>query len=605
MVISDYQRPHRCNTCVPEEDRKRMNTNKDGWSLVLWLSLAVLHAAEAWTWFEAQKLCRENNDSLLNPRMHNLPKRNYSYWTGDYRRYSFRIKILDCYKEHSNDATQNFQMDIPSAGFCQEICATMNSSIFGIKDEECKCFKTLPVDKPVKQKQCAVTPQTDKEIKFAERGGEFAYTLYESDFNVTERGATTCVAVQCQEKKQFYFHSDCSLPFQAVCKNAVSKSNQSWKSSMEICKDQHSSYLVGNVSLNDVYQTCDRLDISLTSPSWIGVAKEVYYGYDRGIPIHIEETGSFLGCGQCDYRHDCSSFVECTERVDAVLCEKGFSTRTTEPTTAPHKTGTHSITPSSDISTQTSESVTAGNRPRTTQTFTSILKTSIYTSETSIKDMLPISTTSSVFHTNKRDVTNSSDTLSIVLPLVMTSIFIGCFATGTILYIRRKKILENQNNKQLEPNDTDNNYTDIDIDVKNKNYFVLEPQSETNYSSSHIVQTDESNPYKDTAEGVYDHLRDKESRKRNEKDGKYNYSNPYKETDGRLYHHIRDTEFGKSTAENHYDHAPHAAEQDYSAHGGKASDTEYDHAMSFYDYKQHNQVIEETDGGYAKTVTVS
>lgn len=166
----------------------------------------------------------------------------------------------------------------------------------------------------------------------------------------------------------------------------------------------------------------------------------------------------------------------------------------------------------------------------------------------------------------------------------------------------------NQNNKQLESNDTDNNYTDIDIDVKNKNYFFLEPQSETNYSSSHIVQTDESNPYKDTAEGIYDHLRDKESRKRNKEDGKENDSNPYKETDGGLYDHLRETEFGKSTEENDYDHAPAAAEQDSSAHGRmneQTSDNDYDHAMSFYDYKQHDQVIEETDGGYAKTVNVS
>ncbi|XP_055999498.1 uncharacterized protein LOC125663540 isoform X2 [Ostrea edulis] len=566
-----------------------MKTTKNVWILVIWLSLTVLQVEistqNSWNWFEAQQLCKENNDSLPKPNTFSSWTRQH--WTSQYRRYSFWIKILGCYNDTEPDDTQTFQMDIPSAGFCQEICATVNSSTFGIK-KECKCFGNLFMEQPVSQNHCNMVHQTTG--RFTELGSINAYTLYESDFNVTKRDKIYCVAIQCHKHKQFYFVPDanCSLSFGAVCQNSVSKSYQNWTSSMQLCKKENSSYLAGNISLNDIDQTCDRLNVTLTGPSWLGVAKELYMGSDRGVPVKTEEMKSFLQCVKCqgDY---CGYFVNCTERLDTVYCEKGFSTATIKPATAIDKHGTTwSVSLTSDISTQTSESLTASSKPGTTQSVTYTSDAFKHTPETS---------------TSKQGINNSSNTLSIILPVVVTVVLIGCFATAAVFYIRRKRGLRNQNNIQLDSNDTDNNYTDIDIDVKNKNYFVLE----TNYSSSH-VQTDESNPYKDISEGIYDHLRDKESRKRNEKDGKANDSNLYKETDGGLYDHLRDMEFGKSTEENDYDHAPPAPEQDYSAQGRMNEhtfNTEYDHSMSFYDYKQHDQVIEETDGGYAKTVNVS
>jgi hypothetical protein len=55
----------------------------------------ILSAQKAWTWFEAQQLCEQNNDSLpshLTFRSQNLSAQEY--WLGRYRRSSFWIKIL-------------------------------------------------------------------------------------------------------------------------------------------------------------------------------------------------------------------------------------------------------------------------------------------------------------------------------------------------------------------------------------------------------------------------------------------------------------------------------------------------------------------------------
>lgn len=61
----------------------------------------------------------------------------------------------------------------------------------------------------------------------------------------------------------------------------------------------------------------------------------------------------------------------------------------------------------------------------------------------------------------------------------------------------------------MDLKDTDNSYANIDVDVNNANYVVLQPQSETNYDRLHVGLSDESNPYKNTADGIYDQVRDK------------------------------------------------------------------------------------------------
>lgn len=55
-----------------------------------------------------------------------------------------------------------------------------------------------------------------------------------------------------------------------------------WKTALDYCKSEN-SILLGNVNLQKVDEACNVINETVTGPSWLGIAKEIYISIDRGI----------------------------------------------------------------------------------------------------------------------------------------------------------------------------------------------------------------------------------------------------------------------------------------------------------------------------------
>ncbi|XP_062586872.1 uncharacterized protein LOC134248494 isoform X2 [Saccostrea cucullata] len=173
----------------------------------------------SWNWFEAQQHCSDSNDTL---KTSGVTLNSDQHWTGVYRRYSPWIKLLGCYdsKVVSEHRTFNFFFNVTSAGFCQEICATVNSTHFGIQSGECVCFEGSVFPETLSSDLCnkSCYDVGDKgAIKFLECGGPNAYTVYTSEADKVKRGGS-CLAVNCGGSVQgFSYSSNCSESYFGAC----------------------------------------------------------------------------------------------------------------------------------------------------------------------------------------------------------------------------------------------------------------------------------------------------------------------------------------------------------------------------------------------------
>ncbi|XP_062569382.1 uncharacterized protein LOC134231437 [Saccostrea cucullata] len=179
-----------------------------------------------------------------------------------------------------------------SAGFCQEICLSSNKTTFAIKDKICRCLKDRPRENETSPTLCnafCYKPEDRGEKPyFEECGGKEFYSVYISatkDEGKPMVDGVYCVAIQCSEKTNtFLFDRYCSSSKHPVCKLTDRILNASdWSQSMNICKSEPlSSYLTGEVFLDDINKTCKMIGKELPEGSWVGVANEVYTGIDRG-----------------------------------------------------------------------------------------------------------------------------------------------------------------------------------------------------------------------------------------------------------------------------------------------------------------------------------
>ncbi|XP_062603563.1 uncharacterized protein LOC134265357 [Saccostrea cucullata] len=156
------------------------------WIAFLYQRENVMCEVRGYTWFEAQEICRGNNSVLIRKAMHNSS--DY-FWIGNYRRKSTWIKISGCYPER---ALQTFSMSydmqkLPSAGFCQEICLSVNKTVFAIKGSECKCLQNpLNLNEEQPSETCNVTCNIGADDHyFDECGGQRAYSVFQSAGNRT------------------------------------------------------------------------------------------------------------------------------------------------------------------------------------------------------------------------------------------------------------------------------------------------------------------------------------------------------------------------------------------------------------------------------------
>ncbi|XP_061186993.1 uncharacterized protein LOC133195144 [Saccostrea echinata] len=192
--------------------------------VLVWFSFIICNVditvstKDSWNWFEAQQHCSHTNDTL---KTNDVTLNSFQHWTGFYRRYSPWIKLLGCYdsKVVNEHRTYNFYFNFTSAGFCREICASVNLTHFGIQLKECVCFEGPVFAETIPSNQCnslCYDVGDEGGIKFLECGGPNAYTLYTSeDDNVKRR--TACLAVNCGAVKKFSNSSNCSESYFGAC----------------------------------------------------------------------------------------------------------------------------------------------------------------------------------------------------------------------------------------------------------------------------------------------------------------------------------------------------------------------------------------------------
>ncbi|XP_062603763.1 uncharacterized protein LOC134265557 isoform X2 [Saccostrea cucullata] len=556
----------------------------------------------SWDWFEAQQQCHKINDTL--PR-NTSASTEMEIWTGFYLRQSSWIKILGCFDSKNIYGYQEFLKNHLSAGYCHEICSSLNSTIFGIKEKKCVCLGRSILSKTILPNQCNETCRQDTEgFGFSECGGPNAYSVYTADSsflpNCTKAengGKATCLAVNCGTEQRFSISTSCSESYFGVCevkeylgcfedqssrtlsgedkwardmtiklcrkfcsdrkrklfgveysnecfcgndfvrriKKAERECNmtcggdnrqicggpwriniyrtpyfeidknarQNWTESMKWCKTwSPPTYLSGNVSLVNANQACQALHRKKDGLSWLGIAKEVYEGYDRGISFDTNHRRTFLKCQKCN--HTSCEFVDCFQKLNSILCEK-----------------------------------------------------------TSLEE----STTVDFPLTIYENLENPVPLISLIVSLVVVFILAICTAV-VVTWLIRKRGIENKDNKinhQMSNSISENVYVNVNDDPNMMKY-----NSEQRPSSKHFIRPEnpEQNldkPYRETVDDVYDHLGDKET-KQNKNDNVYDHAHFAAESEDGVYNiSTSGTSQNKSQDEATYDHA--ASYSDYGHHG--------------------------------------
>ncbi|XP_061186990.1 uncharacterized protein LOC133195140 [Saccostrea echinata] len=564
----------------------------------------------SWDWFEAQQQCNKNNDTLP----YNASATPTSeFWSGVYQRQSLWIKILGCYDSQDMFDYQEFHMNNSSAGFCQDICASVNSIIFGIKEKNCLCLKRPIIARTIPSYHCNETCEDTEGVRFSECGGPNAYTVYTADssfsLNLTKAdygGKTACVAVNCGTEKRFSISPSCSESYFGVCEDKgyvgcfedqmprtlsgkrewsnemtiklcrkicsdrktkffgveyssecfcgshlTGRNNkaeheckmkcsgdnrqicggpwriniyrnpyyeivdrdatQNWTESMKWCKKWSlPTYLYGNVSLLNASHACRALHRTKDGLSWLGIAKEVYMGYDRGVMVDPNHRKTFLQCQKCN-RTGCV-FVDCFKKLNNVLCEK---TLLDEVTTV-------------DFALATPE-----------------------------------------------DLRNLVTIITLIASLAVAFILASCSAIVT-WYIRKKEAENKEEKTNLQSsNPSENLYANVNGDHEMIEYNSVQRPSPNDFSKQENPKQNLDEPYRGTIDGVYDHLGDKEITQNNN--------------------------------ENVYDHASVAMEPEYGGYDTSAvtrnkfhEQATYDHAGSYSDYGQHDIQVEKLEDTYSR-----
>ncbi|XP_062604857.1 uncharacterized protein LOC134266656 [Saccostrea cucullata] len=283
------------------------------------------------------------------------------------------------------------------------------------------------------------------------------------------------------------------------------------------------TYLYGNISLINASLACRALFRTRDGSSWLGIAKEVYIGYDTGVVLDAEHRRTFLQCQKCN--HTGCVFVDCFNKLSYVLCQK-----------------------TSLVETITVDYATNG-----------------------ISDL-----------TIPTDSGNLITIIAIIVSLLVFFIFDGCLIIFITRFIRKKKTGNEDRNEDRENNIEKLNINENCYVNVNGAHAMVENCSEQRLSSNNFSKEENSEqnlekPYRKTFDGIYDHLRDKET-KQNNKDDVYDHSN-----------------FAAESEDGVYDISTSGVSQNKSQ-----DETTYDHAGSFSDYGQHGGQVEEMGDTYSR-----
>lgn len=87
-----------------------------------------------------------------------------------------------------------------------------------------------------------------------------------------------------------------------------------WRESLEVCKTDQMSYLTGNISLSNAPQACTDANQGNVGPHWVGVVKDLYVNYDKGIN-DITILRYIYRCRIGHIKYHVSSWTSCIKLV--------------------------------------------------------------------------------------------------------------------------------------------------------------------------------------------------------------------------------------------------------------------------------------------------
>ncbi|XP_062571220.1 uncharacterized protein LOC134233253 [Saccostrea cucullata] len=283
------------------------------------------------------------------------------------------------------------------------------------------------------------------------------------------------------------------------------------------------TYLYGNISLINASLACRALFRTRNGSSWLGIAKEVYIGYDRGVVLDPEHRRTFLQCQKCN--HTGCVFVDCFNKLSYVLCQK-----------------------------------------------------------TSIVEAIPVDYATNGISdlTIPDDPGNLITIIATIVSLLVFFVFVGCLVMVITIFIRKKQTGNEDRNEDRENNIQKLNFSENCYANLKGAHAMMENYSEQRLSSNDF--TKEENPeqnldkqYRETYDGIYDHLGDKET-KQNKNDDVYDHGN-----------------FAAELEDGVYDISTSGISQNKSQ-----DEATYDHTGSYSDYGQHGGQVEKMEDTYSR-----
>lgn len=443
------------------------------WILYFLITLTAISQSKAITWFEAQTKCRERNQSLTLWRN----KSTSFFWTGYYKKRSHWIKIIGCYNSSGIQTTENKEiyLSISSPPLCQEHCLQKNYSLFAVQNNTCICLSD-GFDSSRDQLASSYCPYTctSSGLLSTECGGTSAFNVFLTDttnVNVDSK----CLSLQCVADSKFLDNA-CTNPLIPICSSlAYSTTYTTWRKTKEYCKGKE-NYPIGNLTLSNITMACTESNHNNTSPGWIGVVREVIKMKDKGQLISKSDQVFVKRCLKCllnesTQKRQCKYDVCDVHLTNTIYCSK-------DELTTPQQENT-----------ETSY----------LETTTNIFSTSLYE-------------TTSVVSIDSDKIESKGGAI-IIVPVGVVILLLSVFSVAIVLYIRRKKQLQEKNAVEGRSPHTNGskNYPNVENQTE-KNYFVLQKSNPSYELAGECIVGSES-PYNEAEDGTYDHLGNKDARK--------------------------------------------------------------------------------------------
>lgn len=444
------------------------------WILYFLITLTAISQSKAITWFEAQTKCRERNQSLTLWRN----KSTSFFWTGYYKKRSHWIKIIGCYNSSGIQTPENKEINLSKSSppLCQEHCLQKNYSLFAVQNNICIC---LPDSFGSSRNQLASSNCTytcdGGGLLSAECGGKSAFNVFLTDttnLNVSSR----CLSLQCGLDSKF-LNNACRTSLIPICSSLefYNTTHNNWMKNKEYCKIK-GNYPIGNLTLSNITLACTESNHNNTSPRWIGVVHEVNKTEDQGQLISKSDQVFVKRCFKC----------RLNESTLKLQCEYDFCDV--------HLTNTIYCS-KDELTTPQPENVDTSYLETTTR----FVSTSVY------------ETTSVVYIVS--DKIESKGGAIIIVPVGVVILLLSVFSVAIVLYIRRKKQLQEKNAVEGRSPHTNGskNYSNVENSTE-KNYFVLQKSNPSYELAGECIVGSES-PYNEAEDGTYDHLGNKDARK--------------------------------------------------------------------------------------------